>query len=596
MLSHCCKFHCVCPNFLIEYISSIHVYIWQKLFILVYPNIIFVVSLRKKKIKGHIYWYAVEMARINGRPKRIWQMYLGTAEKIVEAMKSSVGKPYAKLKSFQYGKIAAMLRVNEELKFVEIINKHTDKKTIEGLTVGEYLLLDIIGKSDGALSETSLEPWFGNSALALLWRFPHKLTCQNFLNHMGYIDQTVMKKIENDLSKTLIEKGITPSILFIDESNWFTYSDNHDNASELLQKGFNKKHRNDKNQIGVGLVVNEDNIPFMHETYPGNVHDSVEFPVLIDSIVNRLTELKINTEDIVMVFDKGNNSEKNIGKLISTMSFIASVNFEQAESLIDISLDEFKYLYTNSKNHEIYGYRTKHTFFGKDFTTIVTYNKSTYTLQKESYKSSKAKILEKLADLKRRLESDQGKERSKSSVEREVNDIILKSFRTIIGYNITDVPEGKKKPQLTYWVKEDNETKREKCFGKNIIFTDKSEWHSKKIVQTYNKKHIVEDDFKILNDELLVPVGPVYHNEDFNIRVHVFLAIIGLLFYRYLGWRTKKYGLTLKKLIHELSSIRIALAKDNKSNKSGLILEEMTSVQASLFSFLNLDTYIQNSK
>jgi len=126
-----------------------------------------------------------------------------------------------------------------------------------------------------------------------------------------------------------------------------------------------------------------------------------------------------------------------------------------------------------------------------------------------------------------------------------------------------------------------------------IIFTDKNEWHSKKIVQTYNNKYLVEDDFKLLNDELLVPIGPIYHTKDFNIRVHVFLAIMGLLFYRYLAWKTKKYNLSLKEIIDALSGIRIALVKDNKSDKSDIVLEEMSSNQGSLFSFLNLGKFIQ---
>jgi transposase len=552
-------------------------------------------SLKKKIIKGHIYWYAVEMARINGKPKQVWQMYLGTAEKIIEVMKVSEDKPYARFKSFQYGKIAAMLQISEELKFIEIVNKHTDKKLMAGLTVGEYLLLDIIGKSSSISSENGLEEWFKNSALSILWKFPHKLSCQNFLNHMGYIDQATIKNIEIDISRILIEKGIKPSILYLDESNWFTYGDNYNKKSDLLKKGFNKKHRYDKNQVGVALVTNEDNIPFMHETYAGNIHDSTEFPELIDGIVNYLTDLKINTEDITLVFDKGNNSTDNIGKLISKMSFVASAKFDQAEDLLDIPLEDFKHIYTNSKEHEIYGSRTKYTFFGKEFTTIVTYNKATYTLQKESYLSSKTKILEKMTDLKRRLEGDRGKERDKSSVEREISDIIIKDFRSIIGYEVSDIPKGKKKPKIKFWTRIPKEKKREKSFGKLIIFTDKSEWHSKKIIQTYNNKYLVEDDFKLLNDELLVPIGPIYHRKDFNIRVHVFLAIVGLLFYRYLAWKTKRFNLTLKKLIDNLSQIRIALVIDKTSNKSDMIVEEMTSIQASLFSFLGMGKYIDVS-
>jgi transposase len=552
-------------------------------------------SLKKKIIKGHIYWYAVQMARIDGKPKQVWQTYLGTAEKIIEVMKGSEDKPYARFKSFQYGKIAAMLQISEELNFIEIVNKHTDKKSMAGLTVGEYLLLDIIGKSSNISSENGLEEWFINSALSMLWKFPHKLSCQNFLNHMGYIDQATIKNIEIDISRILIEKGIKPSILYLDESNWFTYGDNYNNKSDLLKKGFNKKHRYDKNQVGVALVTNEDNIPFMHETYAGNIHDSTEFSELIDGIVNYLTDLKINTEDITLVFDKGNNSTDNIGKLISKMSFVASAKFDQAEDLLEIPLEDFKPIYTNSKDHKIYGYRTKYTFFGKEFTTIVTYNKATYTLQKESYLSRKAKILEKMTDLKRRLESDRGKERDKSSVEREISDIIIKDFRSIIGYEVSDIPKGKKKPKIKFWNRKKNEEKREKSFGKLIIFTDKSEWHSKKIVQTYNNKYLVEDDFKLLNDELLVPIGPIYHRKDFNIRVHVFLAIVGLLFYRYLAWKTKRFNLTLKQLIDNLSQIRIALVMDKVSNKSDIVVEEMTSIQASLFSFLDMGKYIDVS-
>jgi transposase len=180
------------------------------------------------------------------------------------------------------------------------------------------------------------------------------------------------------------------------------------------------------------------------------------------------------------VFDKGNNSDKNISKLTSKMSFVASAKSEQAEFLMDIPLNEFKHLYTNSKGHELLGYRTKHTFFGTEFTTIVTYNKSTYNLQKESYGSRKAKIIEKLDDLKRRLESDRGKERNKTSVEREVADIILKDFRSIVKTTI-ETPKEKKKPQLSYEVNLDNEQKREKGFGKLIIFTDKTDWHSKSL-------------------------------------------------------------------------------------------------------------------
>jgi transposase len=549
------------------------------------------VSLKKKKIKGHSYWYAVEMARVDGKPKQVWQKYLGTAEKIIELKEKSEKLPQIKLKSFQYGKTAALLSISDELNFIDIVNKHTNKKQIEGLTVGEYLLLNIIGRCDGALSENAMHKWFDKSLLSILWKFPHKLTCQNFINHYKYIESETSKKIEDDLCKILIEKGITPQILFLDETNWFNYIKK---VEELAQNGNNKQYRNHMKQVCMGLTVSEDNIPFMHEVYEGNRHDAKIFPELLDALTERLTNLKITTEEMILVFDKGNNSEINIEDVVSKMHIVASAKPNQAEDLLNIPVAAYKYLYTNSHGNKIYGYRKKYEFFGQEFTTVVLYNEASHKKQKKSYEERKAKIWEKLEDLKRRLNSNRGKERDKSSVEREFNDIIPKDFRSVIGHKVGNIPKGKKKPDLEIWIKSDVEELRYAAFGKTIVFTDMHIWHSEKIAKTYNQKYLVEDDFKLLNDVLLVPVGPINHHKDFNIRTHIFLCIIGMIFYRYLAWKCKHLRLSLRLLVEELGGIRLALVQGKTGGKVDLVVEEMGAKQARLFSLLDLGKFIRN--
>ena len=547
------------------------------------------VSLRKKKIKGHIYWYAVEMVRVDGKPKQVWQKYLGTAKKIVELKERAAELPHIKLTSFQYGKTAALLAISEELNFINIVNQHTNKKRMEGLTVGEYLLLNIIGRCDGALSENAMQKWFDKSSLNLLWKFPHKLTCQNFLNHYKYVDHETSKKIEDDLCKALIEKGLTPRILFLDETNWFNYITK---GEELPQNGKNKQYRNHMKQVCMGLAVSEDNVPFMHEVYEGDRHDSKIFPELLDVLTERLTNLNITTDDMVLVFDKGNNSTVNIKDVTSQMNFVASAKHNQAEELLEISLDDYKYLYTNSKGNKIYGYRTKHEFFGKEFTTVVLYSDASYRKQMGSYEGRKAKMLEKLADLQRRLGSNRGKERDAGSVEREVSEIIYKDFRSVFGYKVGAVPPGKKKPALDVWIEEAVEKKRYIGFGKTIVFTDMHTWHSKKIAKTYNQKYLVEDDFKLLNDVLLVPVGPVNHHKDFNIRAHIFLCVVGMIFYRYLAWKCKHLRLSITRLVDELDGIRLALVQEKTGGDVMVMVEEMNVKQARLFSLLDLGKFM----
>lgn len=43
-------------------------------------------SITKKIINGHPYYYARESKRIDGKPKIVWQKYLGKIEDIVEAV------------------------------------------------------------------------------------------------------------------------------------------------------------------------------------------------------------------------------------------------------------------------------------------------------------------------------------------------------------------------------------------------------------------------------------------------------------------------------------------------------------------------------
>ena len=42
-------------------------------------------SIIKKIKKGHAYWYAVESQRVNGKPRIVWQKYLGKVKDIVNA-------------------------------------------------------------------------------------------------------------------------------------------------------------------------------------------------------------------------------------------------------------------------------------------------------------------------------------------------------------------------------------------------------------------------------------------------------------------------------------------------------------------------------
>ena len=143
--------------------------------------------LRKKIKKGKPYWYVVKKMRIGKTVKDEWEVYLGTVENILKKFQSVVPTENIKLKSYQFGKLAALLAIDEELGFTQIVNKLINKKKIQGLTVGEYLLVTIFGRWCGPLSKKATAEYFNKSFLKFYYNIPHKMNTQNILNHMNYI-------------------------------------------------------------------------------------------------------------------------------------------------------------------------------------------------------------------------------------------------------------------------------------------------------------------------------------------------------------------------------------------------------------------------
>ncbi|MFU8767489.1 MAG: IS1634 family transposase, partial [Candidatus Methanoperedens sp.] len=202
------------------------------------------VHFHKKEIKGNDYWYLRETKWIDGKSKVIWQKYLGTIDKIKEVFERNEKVPSVKVSSFEFGKTAAILRISEELEFCQCVNQNVTKKEIEGLSVGEYMLLIILGRTNGPLSKQATAEWFNESFLKFQWKFPHKLNSQNFLNNMDFLTEQTIRKIEENIAAKLIDKGIKPTTIFWDTTNVFSYIES---GEELPQKGRSKEKRYDKN-------------------------------------------------------------------------------------------------------------------------------------------------------------------------------------------------------------------------------------------------------------------------------------------------------------------------------------------------------------
>lgn len=66
-------------------------------------------SIVGKKIHGKTYYYLVESARVNGKPRIVDQKYLGTAQEVLDSLKGSGGEKPERTSHLGFGGLAAVL-------------------------------------------------------------------------------------------------------------------------------------------------------------------------------------------------------------------------------------------------------------------------------------------------------------------------------------------------------------------------------------------------------------------------------------------------------------------------------------------------------
>jgi transposase len=538
-----------------------------------------------KTISGHKYLYVVKNERIDGKVVQAVQKYVGNADKVYELI---MGAKETKIASYSFGKPAALLKAAEEVGLIEAMNKHVEMKTMKGLTPAEYLLLIIIGRSEHALSRNVLDEYFKESLLKFFWNPKYKLSSQNFLNYMEKLDEETISKIELDISQTLIKRGIKPTKLTFDTTNFYTHIEH---GEDLPKKGFSKDKRYDKNLIGVGLTTSNKNIPFQTITYPANVPDVSLFSGLFDSICKHVEEIEIPLKDMTIVFDRGMNSTDNIEKVLDKMHVVGALPSSMCKDLYQIPLSDYEEEWENGKKNKVKAHRIKGIWYDKEFNGIIKYSETTKRKQIHEWETKKAVILGKIEEIRSKLNNKgKGRKTTAKGLTNRVVDIVSKQYRGLFDYNVIET-EGEL--QLNFSLNDAREEEFILGMGKTVVFTDKEDLTTKEIVEMYDSRNMIEEDIKWLKDKLLIPIKPVYVRKDVKIRAHVFLCVMGLLLHNYLLHLIDDQELTIQKLATNLEKIRMGLVYIKKGEKNAeFVIEEMNKETAEIFAKLQLGKYI----
>src|SRR3990167_4729313 len=219
-----------------------------------------------KKIKnGKICWYLGESKRENGKVRRTWQKYLGTAENVGEALKHGVFPKETDV--LEFGLCAALLKIDSEIKFKDSVDNIL-KKREQGLSYGEHLLLTVINRIDNPTSKNKFSNWFDSTFLKRIFSVKKEyLSSQDFWNHWNHISEENINKIQEELLKKIIPL-VKINDLIYDPTNFTTYIEEHKNQG-IMQFGHSKDGRRLR-QVNLALLVTkEQGIPLWHHIYDG---------------------------------------------------------------------------------------------------------------------------------------------------------------------------------------------------------------------------------------------------------------------------------------------------------------------------------------
>ena len=528
------------------------------------------ISLTKKKIKGHLYYYARECQRVDGRPKIVWQKYLGKSEDIVKAMEHGGGPPaYAEI--FEHGLSAALWKECVVAEIVGQVDAVCPKRK-QGLSVGVYVAVAGINRAMKAVSKKSMWEWF--TGTSLLRHLPgasaDALSSQRFWDHMDKISSEKAQRIWKGIIKGVLEREqIDLSSVSYDGTNFYTFIDTFNMKCTVAKRGKNKQGRSSLRQVGYALFCTADgHIPLMYDVYEGNRNDTKQFPPMLDRFAQFMKELGVQDDvssKTTVIFDKGNNSKDNFALLDSLeLKFVGAVKLDQVKELAGISNKESRFSPCESPNLEgTRAFRESRELYGKKRTLVVTYNQNLFNAQWLTVQSDITSAMEKLDALSEKLAHRAsglikgGKAPTLESVTRQC--VTIRKRQHMKDVVQVEVTESNGVPRLAYQIDADALAHlADTHLGKNIIISNRHEWSDDRIILGYRSQYIIEDVFKEMKDRQTGSWWPLFHWTDSKIQVHGLYCTIALLLRAVAYRRVRKGGISIsmKRMLSALSGVK----------------------------------------
>ena len=366
------------------------------------------------------------------------------------------------------------------------------------------------------------------------------------LSGLSFIGSNYEKFVEIFTSQVESVYGVDTSKTYFDCTNFYFEIDRED---DFRKKGPSKE--NQKSPIvGLGLLLDSNQIPIGMKMYPGN---ESEKPVLRDVIANLKRQNNI-TGKTIHVADKGLNCVQNIafsktngdGYLFSK-SVKGLPESEKAWVLLDHGFKEVK----DKKGNVLYIYKS-------------CIDKFPYTVEHDGKKVTvsltEKRLLTYNPDLaaKKRFEINRMVEKAKSlTVSQAKKNDFGESGKYV---SFTD---GKGK-NATVSINQDAIDKDLMFAGYNLLVTSEVEMTDHDIYSTYHNLWRIEESFKIMKSDL--DARPVFLQKEDSIKGHFLICYLAVLLERILQFKILENQYSSSEIFDFIKNFKVTKAESKYIN------------------------------
>jgi len=569
-------------------------------------------SIVGKKRGNQTYYYLVESARVNGKPRIVEQQYLGSAEEVMARLSGAPAGSPERTQHKKFGDLAAVWGILERLEVAEAIDAVCgSRRSDAGASVGTYLALATLNRVVAPCSKLAFEPWWATTAGPRFTKVAVAATDhRRFWDAMHALDTDKLETAERAISTAMVtEFGLDLSALALDMTNFATFIDSANDHAPIAQRGHAKQKRNDLRLVGLGLVVTRDGaIPVASHTYAGNRNDVSQFTTVLDELTTRHGALLdhqgggekggggARQQQPTVVFDAGQNSAANFAHLAeSGLHFVGSLPPSDFPDLLALPARRRRPV-DPEQFPGLSAYDTRALVFGTDRRVVLTHSANLHAKQSAGFDQTLAKATRALNELVATLARGKTR-RNRAAVLAAISAIT--GPRWVARVLTTDL-SGTTPAKLRLTCQIDPSARdalETEVFGKRLLVTDHDHWAVPEVVAGYRSQNDVESGFRQLKDPHVVGFSPMFHWTDSKIRVHVFYCVLALAVAHLMRRQARQAGLDLsvRELLNTLGGIEETVLLYPTGNKgrprAQRILTDTDPTQKRLSELFELDTY-----